>query len=354
MIDVTVLRSRLVFILGDELKNLTTTDLKECSFRTSRLVFSCLVLAGHTLQEEAERLNLINDSRARKLGLLRNQTDSRDDRKRVEAEYRHSFFEIILKALLDMQFPPALEPFSDTLGSLKDDVEFRLAAVQFLLDTAVVGAGGMTDMSQLSHNIDDSSCCSSERSQSQQSPRDFSFGEVPTEMMPPSSRKQQQQRQPRRPSRDMTPEPASFCPSPLPQPPGISTSSISSTPSISSSSVPFRQGDASESTLRDDSGRRQHVDDDYDALYQSYQVIQHHNEQLSKQLKLLHASVCQRNAMEVKMDLLMRDFSSMVSEIADISTAPGEMPSTESKSKPVGAALEGDFTSCLSYLIKCN
>jgi hypothetical protein len=95
---------------------------------------------------------------------------------------------------------------------------------------------------------------------------------------------------------------------------------------------------------------------EYEVLQQSYEILQHHNEQLSKQLKGLQAAVCQRNAMEVKMDLLMRDFSSMVNEIADISTTPEQeseaqeqkfsppsTPPKQVKSRPLGSVLEGEW-----------
>lgn len=383
--DVNVLRSRLVFLLGDELKNLTATDLKECSFRTSRLVFSSIVFAGRTLQEEAERLSIVNDSRTRKLALLRNQTDSRDERKRVEEEYRHVFFEVILKALLDLQYPPALEPFSDPLSSLKDDTSFRLSAMQYLLDNAVVGTGSMSDMSCLSLHDEDGS---RHNTSDQPSPMDFTIPEPSTEKhrLPSSSSKTKmktkQRQTPQRPSSRDAPPPSPSSspvhPSHYPPPPASTstgTSSSSSTAPNSSShhihTEPFPRHDQDNHHHRQssDGGAKKviptaHSLGEYDTLCQSYEILQHHNEQLSKQLKVLQDSVCQRNTMEVKMDLLMRDFSSMVSEIADIPSspsaesfapppsqggssrsfsAPPTSPSNKKQnaSRPLGAVLEG-------------
>ena len=381
--DVNVLRSRLVFLLGEELKNLTATDLKECTFRTSRLVFSSIVFAGRTLQEEAERLSIVNDSRVRKLALLRNQTDSREERKRVEEEYRHVFFEVILKALLDLQFPPALEPFSDPLSSLKDDTEFRLAAMQYLLDNAVVGTGSLGDnMSCLSVQNEDSS---RHNNSIQSSREDFTMAELSAEnhCLPSSSSKTKQRQRPS--SRD-PPPPSTFPSSHYPPPPATTTTTTNSSnhPTVAVGSPRHErdqnqdhnqnQQDSDHCQQRDNGAARvdaAHSLCEYDTLCQSYEILQHHNEQLSKQLKALQGSVCQRNAMEVKMDLLMRDFSSMISEIADISSSPSgdafdpppqggsshsfnatpSTPPTKQKnvSRPLGAVLEG-----IHHVYKCS
>mmetsp|Transcript_18429 Transcript_18429/g.34432 ORF Transcript_18429/g.34432 Transcript_18429/m.34432 type:complete len:830 (+) Transcript_18429:106-2595(+) len=363
--DVSALRSRLVFLLGDDLKNLTLSDLKEGSFRTSRLVFSSLVFSGRTLQEEAERLALINDSRTRKLGLLRNKSDSRDDRKRVEEEYRHSFFEIILKSLLDLQFPPALEPFSDPLSSLKDDLDFRLVAMQFLLDNAVVGAGAMTDVSAMPIlNEEDHTQHSKQHisHSSQPSPRGFTFDELCTEPPPrqTSSNSQQRQTQPRTtPQRHQKQQKQYFPPKNV-----TSSDSSSSFSGDQEHPPPPRSSDFMSDHPIPPSTRERcsqvessshNLINEYDVLRQSYEILQHHNEQLSKQLKILQNTVCQRNAMEVKMDLLMRDFSAMVSEIADIATPgvestslrphntsnpPPSTPPNHTSSRPLGAVLE--------------
>jgi hypothetical protein len=331
--DATNLRSRLVFLLGDELKNLTVTDLKECSFRTSRLVFSSIVFAGRTLQEEAEKLSIVNDSRTRKLGLLRNQSHSREERKRVEEEYRHTFYGVILNALLDLQYPPALEPFSDPLSSLKEDVEFRLAAMQYLLDNAVVGAGSVTDVSSLSLQSESDENNSQHVHSVQSSSRDFTIADLSTDCdHPPASsktksRKQQQQQQQQQQPHDMQAPP--------------------SPPPASSTNTNIHDSDQRQRP-RSEGGKHPNPSlSEYATLQHSFEILQHHNEQLSKQLKVLQDSVCQRNAMEVKMDLLMRDFSSMVSEIADISSSPVESfappatPPSQPKTRPLGAVLGG-------------
>lgn len=366
--DPSVLRSRLVFLVGDDLKNLTISDLKECNFRTSRLVFSSLVFASRTLHEESERLTLINDSRIRKLGLLRNQSDCREERKRVEEEYRHSFYEIILNALLDLQFPPALEPFSDPLGSLKDDIDFRLSAIQYLLENTVVGAGSMTDMSVLSIQSKESSQSISQSEQN--SPRGFSFDDCNTKrpVRRMSSKSKQRNSQSQHDNQRLSNDSISVVhnddaspTSDYPPPPSCNNSNLSDIhmrpPSATGRGNSRRDNDR----LHQGQENNQKIIQDnylseYEVLQQSYEILQHHNEQLSKQLKGLQAAVCQRNAMEVKMDLLMRDFSSMVNEIADISTMPEQesqaqeqkfsppsTPPKQAKSRPLGSVLEGEW-----------
>ena len=337
--DINALKSRLVFLLGNDLRNLTVTDLKECSFRTSRLVFSSLVSASPTLHEKSETISKINDIRSRRMGLLRNQPDSRDERKRVEEEYRHSFYEVILNCLLDSQYPPALEPFSDPLSMLKDDTDFRLGAIQHLLDNAVVSPSGLPAAIARTpvlgnKTFENTRCLSEHTTKVQQLPSTSSFCKKSAE------------------------EPADNSNS-------CSTSLIDDVNDIKSADNSKYQVQKSSSVTESfltsiNANDSSACSDEYDSLRHSYLILQHHNEQLAKQLKILQDSVCNRNAAEVKMDLLMRDFSSMVNEIAEIPNigtttmqssfqkttsrddAPPASPSTvQSKSRPLGAVLEG-------------
>jgi hypothetical protein len=131
------LRSQLNFCIPDELQNLTIQDLSEFTWKTQKLVFSALINATKSLQPFADTLSDLNQKVNRNFNQLRAQKQLRENRKALEEEYRHQFFEIILQVCYEVQYPPALVPFSNPLQSLLEDSEFKIQLVSYILSLSL-------------------------------------------------------------------------------------------------------------------------------------------------------------------------------------------------------------------------
>ncbi len=110
-----------------ELNNLTAAELIECKWNTRKLVFSSLLSNCPVFTnscEEIERLILERESKVRSVS-----SDDRSLRMEVERSFRKSFMEVILKCLVELGWPPALEAFSNPLPSLCGDIATIVDAI---------------------------------------------------------------------------------------------------------------------------------------------------------------------------------------------------------------------------------
>lgn len=135
--NITQLRNDLLHFCSSEITGVTLADLKECNWKTQKIVYSGIIQTSNRLKVYQEQLVLLNENRARNLTMLRSQVGSRDDRKQIEIEYRHRFLELIANILCELKWPPTLEPFSNPLRLLTEEIEYKLGAMRFLLDSAV-------------------------------------------------------------------------------------------------------------------------------------------------------------------------------------------------------------------------
>jgi hypothetical protein len=133
-IDVSAFRSKLLLTVPDTL-GLTLQDIKECNWKTQKSIFSCILLSSPRYRDPyGSAIMTLDESRSRKLGFLRNIPESREDRKQIEADYRHSFLNVVLNACSEMAWPPTKEAFSNPLALLTDDIQYKLSAMSHLLD----------------------------------------------------------------------------------------------------------------------------------------------------------------------------------------------------------------------------
>lgn len=102
-----------------ELVNLTAAELIECRWNTRKLVFSSLLSNCPVFTsscEEIERLTLERESKVRSIS-----SDDRSLRMEVERSFRKNFMEVVLKCLVELGWPPAIEAFANPLPSLCGD-----------------------------------------------------------------------------------------------------------------------------------------------------------------------------------------------------------------------------------------
>lgn len=133
--NISQLRSKLLRYVPDA-SQLTLQDIKECNWKTQKCVFSGILLSCERYREYAEMINSINEARSRNLSFLRSQSESREERKQFEMDYRYNFYKIIAKVCTDLSWPPSLEPFSNPIALLMDTIDYKLNAISFLLEYA--------------------------------------------------------------------------------------------------------------------------------------------------------------------------------------------------------------------------
>lgn len=131
----------------------------------------------------------------------------------MEEEHRHRFFQVILAALTELQFPPTLEAFSNPLQPLCDEIPFKHEAMKYLLECTTDQTSRRRRFSDRSHG---SAASISQPSSAAPSPR-LGAPDVPDPSYPSPSPREFPAPQSQRSARPRTPS-SSRQPSNVPTP----------------------------------------------------------------------------------------------------------------------------------------
>ena len=137
--DIKRLRSQLCYAIPELSSSLTDSDLTELKWPTVKRIFALLIEQheGSELCEQRtalagllfERNSVLSDRRNGK-GRGQNSKEQRSDE---DSAFRTTFYRIVVDALTVLQWPPAMEAFSDPLGALLCDNSTMISAVTHLL-----------------------------------------------------------------------------------------------------------------------------------------------------------------------------------------------------------------------------
>lgn len=121
----------------EELSQLTTSELESCKWATRRKIFSALLRNSSALQEFHDNIETLVErhnaivAEEKSKGMAR-----KEDRLDSERNFRTSYMRIVLDALIKLKWPPSQEAFNDPFNSLYSDNDVALNAMAHILDIA--------------------------------------------------------------------------------------------------------------------------------------------------------------------------------------------------------------------------
>lgn len=331
-----------------ELQYLTNDDVQQCKFKTRQKIFSTLFsMLDAQLGEINVKIQHLQDVRELELKRQRLGDVTRDVKVESEMVFRSRFCSIVLQGLETLRWPPTLEPFANPLNDLISDASTFKDAVQFILNFLP------SSMSLLSPRA---------QSRSSDCPLQSSHSDASMSLSFASARSSAQagvgiyQSRPTSAASELTDSPSpdyeaqkknharplAAASSKSSRPPSsslLTARSIASATSIQSNRTAATPSMHS-FTSHHPSGVRSTPkgvgfdDSDFDVqsmsahstntaapqpsepVTQSIEILQYHNEVLSRQLKQLQEHVCQRDHAEARMDSILVDLQNAVSEVA--------------------------------------
>eukprot|EP01041_Mallomonas_annulata_P009326 gene9326-19355_t len=294
------LRSKLQYVC-DDLQNLITADIEDCKWPIKKRIFLSLLSRVPSLEEYCIELEKVEKNRNQELALYRSADISREKRMDNEHRYRNKFMQVILDACTHLKWPPAFEAFTDVLGILLNDKDVVLNAIQYILEVGIPSTH--SNNNNPNYNRHQKSPVSAMMTES---PRIFH-----SPQMLPITESKNRNISMRSPTNDITNRMEGMY--------VVEESSLAS-------------GTYSP---------------DYDALARAFKILQHHNEELSKQLRTIQEAVCLRNEVESKFEMLLQDFKQALDEIDSIGTGIGRnktstqvpFPSSSTTSIPVSVSV---------------
>lgn len=139
------------------LQNITLNDLDNMKWNMKQQIFSNLFDSSVLLEEFSNELHLLLESKDLQYGIWRRSREvSREEKMEYERKFRTEYMRAVLKGLVQVKWPPALQAFSDPIDDLLHDQNTCLDAIHFLL--AVSQPKSLSDPSaQQSHDRPSSS-----------------------------------------------------------------------------------------------------------------------------------------------------------------------------------------------------
>lgn len=116
------------------LQNVTLNDLDDMKWNVKQQIFSNLFGSSVLLEEFSNELHLLLESKDLQYGIWRRSREvSREEKMEYERNFRTEYMRSVLKGLVQVKWPPALQAFSDPIDDLLHDRNTCLDAIHYLL-----------------------------------------------------------------------------------------------------------------------------------------------------------------------------------------------------------------------------